>query len=233
VFQQFRSLRPSDYLRASVSVVAYGVPLALKVFTSISDWVVYLIFAIGMFASLVANVWAVAQARHNEDRAKQEALEAIEDKQRFVIAKLLPLVAREICPDSRVPIRANVMLIDKDELYIAYSWNMGEAPDLGIRLGIRQGCAGHAWASGEQMFGDLTLPMSPGTPPWGLDPQQQALTRDVRSIISTPIKDKGNVIGVLNFDSTEPMSVVRFKEVRSAELATAFAEVLAVMLGVG
>ena len=232
-FEQLRSLRLSDCFWLLLSLCVYGVPLGLKVFSAIKGWWLYLLFGIGMVSSLAINLRALAQAKYNENKAKQEALEVLKKGKTLLIGKLLPLFAKDMCPDERVPIRANVMLIERDELYIAYSFNMNKAPDLEIRLGIRQGCAGQAWVSGEQMFGDLTLPMSPGAPPWGLNPQQQALTRDVRSIISTPIKDKGNVIGVLNFDSTEPMSVVRFKEIKSAELAAAFAEALAMVLGAG
>ncbi len=123
-----------------------------------------------------------------------------------ILENLLSEVKRVI-NNPTIPLRANVMLPRGNKLYIEYSVNMEDAPDLNMALDKGVGCAGTAWEIGKMVYGDLTI----GRPQnWGLSKKQTEMTKLLKSILSVPIIAKGRVIGVLNLDSTEPIYKVKF-----------------------
>ena len=113
-----------------------------------------------------------------------------------------------------ITIRSNVMiprsyvktssgLITKRLRIKYHSNNMSGDRDLTIELERWQGVAGNVWAANKPLGADLTLHIGEGMPFWLLSPELVDMTRDIKIIVSTPIRHpKSNkVVGVLSFDS--------------------------------
>ena len=135
---------------------------------------------------------------------------------------------------GRYSFRANVFTkCDEDEHKICikyHSTNMEGAADLEIKLDRWQGCAGQSWGYKAPAVADLTLPDVEGGSKWGLTPEQLEMTKGLLTILSLPIRHPDNrelTIGILSFDSTEPIAdmliadVLRDGQQKSIALAAA------------
>jgi hypothetical protein len=107
--------------------------------------------------------------------------------------------------------RAYVMLPTADgELEIKYwSTNLFGNPALDVKLQKWQGAPGMVWGYEKGIVGDLsTNKIEHGIDSWGLTDKQRLITENVVSILSIPIRDhkkKNKILGVLTFDSSEPL----------------------------
>lgn len=100
-------------------------------------------------------------------------------------------------------------------LKIHHHCNMEGRPDAGIILHPGRGVAGKAFKENRPKIGDTTLMAQPGADDWNLTENEKAVTKDIKSVISFPIRhdqDKNKVIGVLNIDSTENLADTPFQK---------------------
>lgn len=154
------------------------------------------------------------QVRHNRKNLeqKQKGMESELARLRdgmanLAIEQILELAMKGVATELDKDIenyRTNIMLIESNKLVIRFHHGMENAPDLNIELEKHQGCAGQVWGSGEQMAADLPPNSSAVGPSWNLTREQEKVTSELRSILSTPIFDPENsqkVLGVFNIDS--------------------------------
>jgi len=119
-------------------------------------------------------------------------------------------------------LRANVMIKEKDRLKIFSSYNMDNSPDKDITFAIGQGCCGEAFDSGEIVFGRIdsvykdtweeTKSVDRGAP-WGITKEHFEKTKDLKSIISLPLRDEitDEISCVLNLDDKVDIETARFE----------------------
>lgn len=181
----------------------------LEFFTNISN-----IAIVGSIVSIIISIltWYFSpRTRINEN---------IEANQ--IITKVLDLSLLALKGEKNIDLRASIMLLDKNEkdLKIVYvSSNMVDAPDSNLRFEKWQGAAGRALGYKTSVLVDLTIPEVEGMASMGLTAEQKALTKNIVTVYSSPIRDPNNmekVIGVLNIDSSKNLvNYFREDEVRS------------------
>lgn len=119
---------------------------------------------------------------------------------------------------NSAPLRANVMFYsEKRRLYIKFDVNMEGCSDKTIQIEPNTGCAGKAYQLKEQIEGDLSK-VAPEE--WGLTKEQCAVTREIKSILSTPIFRGNQVMAVLNLDSSYPFENAGFNDKRIQDLCS-------------
>jgi len=148
-----------------------------------------------------------AGERRERQRRAESRDRQIEDKLRYAVESLFP-------GENSRTIRANVMLPDADELFIAYQWNMDTWKDAGLRLPLGSGVAGAAWDHANRVgnadrWRPLTAPeITPGElEAWNIDRHVAEMTEHVRWIVSTPILSGSTraVLGILNIDGVQAL----------------------------
>lgn len=194
-----------------------------------------------LVAPLTLGVWQIRQANISESVVRERIRSELATRNRELceanIVEALRQAVRIMIPGDDNP-RANIMLIDDDsKLFIAYHFNMAGAPDLNMRFDKYQGCAGHAWALGDQAFADLEgEDDSELTKTWKLTSEQIALTRNIKSMVCTPVRHPRNrdtVVGVFSVDSTQALAQTTFDSEETAEEALAVSELIARLLVTG
>ena len=110
-------------------------------------------------------------------------------------------------------IRANIFMPlrnNQNSLKMRFnSSNAESSPENNLIFEKWQGCTGRAWGYKSPVLGDLTLIKAKNGSEWGLTNEQKELTRNLATILSYPIrhpKDKSKVVGILNFDSEQPIA---------------------------
>lgn len=136
-----------------LAILAFIVAIGLASVAGDSPWLA----TVG--APLILAVWQIRQANVSESAVREQIQSELTTRNRELceanILEALRQAVRIMAPDH-ASARANVMLAGDDErLSIAYHFNMASAPDHGMRFDKYQGCAGHAWAMGEQACADL------------------------------------------------------------------------------
>jgi len=94
-------------------------------------------------------------------------------------------------------------------LSIRHHYNMKtDDPDINIILNPGRGVAGKAFKENKPKIGDTSLMSQAGADDWNLTPEEKEITRNVKSIISVPIRHVENrekVLGVFSVDSTDSL----------------------------
>jgi hypothetical protein len=151
-----------------------------------------------------------AEQRYQEveiERRKREALDELRDYFRAAIVRLFT-------GEDNNTIRANIMVVNLQELVILCSINMEFCKDFDIHLQYGQGCAGEAWKRAtKKPISECWVPvLAPKTnlsqkdlyEKWHFTDDLIEKTKDVLWVISTPIfyhvDSKMQFIGILNFD---------------------------------
>lgn len=138
----------------------------------------------------------------------------------MVVSKLLEALCDDFSTELEksgvsTELRANVMLKGpRKTLRVSYSYNMDNDADdrLAIRLG--SGVCGLAMSSSKPVVIDLHNDQVFAAQDWGLSKYQKAMIKkDLRTIFSIPMLvdrpgEKPEVVGVLNFDSSDPLKEV-------------------------
>jgi hypothetical protein len=124
---------------------------------------------------------------------------------------------------------------DDDKMHIMQHHNMVAAPDRSISLEKYQGCTGHAWGRKEQTVADLSAASDAElSTTWKLTSEQIAVTTNVKSILSTPIRFPGdNIVGILSIDSNDPLATSGLDQAEIMNIAVQSAEILAGLLEMG
>ncbi len=99
-------------------------------------------------------------------------------------------------------LRANIMFLDskKHKLLIEAHYRMDIDPDKDISFSRGQGCAGRAFDTGETIIGDIEDAYSKNNLPWGITREHKNLTKDLKSLISIPVKFNDEIVAIINFD---------------------------------
>lgn len=160
---------------------------------------VFSVLVISIFLNLIVDIREKLAERENE--AKE------------IITRALDIASLTIGRGRKDPIRSNLFLHNKgssNKIEIRFhSSNMETAPDLGIKFDKWQGCVGKAWGyeAGVVAVADQLVPEK--TQDWNLTKEQYALTKEIKSIITWPIRDpdvKGKILGILSFDTSSDLS---------------------------
>lgn len=221
-----------------MAVGVFAIAIAIANAAGESSWPVWLGTLVG---PLTLGLWQIRQGNVSEMTVRERVERELANRNRELceanILEALRQAARMMAP-AETGARSNVMLVGGDNrLFVAYHFNMADAPDHGLRLDRYQGCAGHAWALGDQASADLQgVPNSELRMSWKLSPAQISLTREIRSMISTPVRDPRNrdaVVGVFSVDSDQSLATTRFDSEETAEEALKVAEVLSRLLVAG
>lgn len=131
---------------------------------------------------------------------------------RSIVTKALDKACLDMSTGINQGLRANVFLPKDDGQKLGiefHSSSMDKASDLKIELEKGQGCTGVAWMRRKPIVADLTQPEVEGGALWGLTPHQMAMTRDLKAILSIPIRHPDNqtlLLGILSFDSRESIA---------------------------
>ena len=113
--------------------------------------------------------------------------------------------------NSDCQLRANIMVpkgICVKKLHMKYmSSNMKDAEDRDICLEKWEACGGTVWGANKPLAAKLYLHSSePGMPQWVLRPEIEYKTKDLKILVSFPLrnpKKPSKVIGVLSVDSKD------------------------------
>jgi hypothetical protein len=130
-----------------------------------------------------------------------------EAKKENIARAILPIIdgAKQWAPDMRT--RANVFFLDKKkaEYYIKYQYNMDNFDDRNIRIPTHMGCTGDAWRTQDQVWCYANEIFSNGN---YRVPQEwlKTVPKDIKWIVSTPIRVDSDVIAVLNIDGNQNLS---------------------------
>lgn len=96
-----------------------------------------------------------------------------------------------------------------------------------VRSASRSRCTGHAWATGEQTFADLSLATpSQLAETWKLSPEYITLTQHPQGVVSTPIRawdDPERMVGIVSVDCEVPNSESGLTSQPSLDAALALA----------
>lgn len=217
------------------SSLSYSIAILLTFAIDRWDWPSSYIYIAGFLGVLAATIYAVfTEKKHIEDVEKtakniqtryeithSEYIRENRNLCELIVKSELERIATRLTPDVNT-IRSNIFLCDEtdNKLYIAYNYGMENAPDLSIRLDLNAGCAGHAYHFGEVAVASLVDPVEKQLRvEWKLENDQIAVTRHLKAILAIPVRHPINhqqVIGVLNLDSTDPISST-FEEVKFQE----------------
>ncbi len=136
-----------------------------------------------------------------------------ENEAKEIITRALDIASLTISRGRKDPIRSNLFLHNKgssNKIEIRFhSSNMETAPDLGIKFDKWQGCVGKAWGYEAGVVGIADQLVPEKTQDWKLTKEQYALTKEIKSIITWPIRDpdvKGKILGILSFDTSSDLS---------------------------
>jgi len=194
-----------------VILAAFGVVGNILLNTGLRDRLVqepWLLLGLTAITLLCASVLPIVSFLRAESRYhRRESIGALQ--------RLLAEAIRRIFPgEDPGRIRANVMTVQGDELAILSSVNMDLYPDLDVRWGYDQGCAGTAWKrASEAPMSERWVPvLAPNaqvsaddlTREWRLTKEQIQKTSHVLWVLSTPLfiteGEQSRFVGVLNFD---------------------------------
>ena len=216
----------------------FGIAIALANLAGGSTWPVW----VGtLIAPLILGGWQIRQGNLSDLKLREQVERDLSSRNRELCeANILEALRQgmRIMAPSAPGTRSNLMLIDDDNrLFIAYHLNMADAPDHGVRLDKYQGCAGHAWALGEQAVADLeSVPEGELRRSWKLTPDQIAMTSQIKSMICTPVRHprhRDAIVGVFSLDSARPLAETGLDADETAEEALKVAEVLGRLLLTG
>lgn len=119
-------------------------------------------------------------------------------------------------------LRANIMVPTRSgQLGIIAAHDMESDPDRHLTFARGQGCSGEAFDSGQVVVGDLAAVYRNswddtrrvhGSAPWGITREQFEATRNLKSLLSIPLRADRSVRGVLNLDDRVDIAEARFQD---------------------
>ena len=187
-----------------LSLVAYAKNIILLILTLLAFFEAHkaLVVILGIILFILINIGAIIDCRSTSrvkstlKRVLKECVENVEEYQKRV---------------GKNTLRANIMINKSNRLVIFSSYRMDKASDADISFAIGQGCCGEAFDSGEVILGDLRIAYKEilekkskdyRGAPWGINREQFEKTKDLKSLISLPLRDKvtDEIICVLNLD---------------------------------
>lgn len=120
--------------------------------------------------------------------------------------------------------RTNVMLYDDKtkKLKIKHDYNMLGKVDRAIELLSNQGCAGKAYTLDRETWVDLTVATHES---FGLDTND--VWKDMKSVVSVPIRIDCKIVGVLNIDSDFELSKSELDDDKVLNAARAYSDMIA------
>jgi hypothetical protein len=141
-----------------------------------------------------------------------------------------------------VHVRVNIMRFSADRrrrrVDGATAFNMEGDPDWDLEIDETAGVSGQAVLHRRPAFGDISLPLQPGGPDWGLrDTEKARIRRTLMSILSVPVFDPadptGALLATLQVDSDLPLSESGLDQEEKWRLAERFADVVSLLLETG
>lgn len=120
-----------------------------------------------------------------------------------------------------VHVRVNIMKFSANrqrrKVHAATSFNMEKDPDCDLEIDATAGVSGQAAVNRRPSFGDISLPLQPGGPDWGLRDAEKARVRQgLKSILSVPAfnpaEPAGALFATLQIDSDLPLADIGFDQ---------------------
>jgi hypothetical protein len=136
-------------------------------------------------------------------------------------------------------IRANIMRFspDRQRRHVQHStgFNMNKDSDCDLEIDVNAGVSGQAVLNRKPAIGDISLPLLPGGPDWGLRDSEKAKVRPtLKSILSVPVFNpadpEGRLLGTLQVDSDLPLIESAFGDEQKRQIAERFADVVSLLL---
>ena len=190
--------------------IAMDLDTAKKLITSVELRAGIKAFALLLSAGSGVFSYVRSEERHRDSSLRQERRDAMARLEDTLASSVQNLFVGER-PET---IRANVMIVSKEELHMLASVNMLVFPDYKVRLRKGQGCAGVAWQQAlDATVSDFWKPVVATSTDltaglkkdrWRLTDEQIQLTRHILWIVSIPLfrssQGQRTFLGVLNFD---------------------------------
>ncbi len=157
-----------------------------------------------------------------------------------IVAELLRAAALSVLQVAQPKlqhIRTNIMIPDEEQKRLLIRFHYGFVPedqDKNIVVTVGTGCAGQAWLQGTLICGDLTQQPPAGMGRhWGMPAvEAQKVRPSLRCVLSIPIVSPSSKerIGLLNFDSDNTMSEMKFDDKAALQIAYCFADAVGLIL---
>ena len=117
----------------------------------------------------------------------------------------------------------------------ATAFNMEKDPDCDLEIDVTAGVSGQAASKRRPAFGDISLPLQPGGPDWGLrDAEKARVRQSLKSILSVPVFNPadpdGALFATLQIDSDLPLTEIGFDREEEWHIAERFADVISLLL---
>ena len=192
-------------------------------------WMAGLIALIALFAALPS-----AATRANR---LQQGRRAAED----CLRRLLETCAHSFGYPG-VHVRVNIMKFTEDRarrrVDARTAFNMETDPDADLEIDATAGVSGQVVVNRRAAFGDISLPLQPGGPDWGLRASEKARIRpSLLTILSVPVFNPadpaGPLLATLQIDSDETLDEIGFDQEDQREVAERFADVVSLLLEAG
>jgi len=204
-----------------VSVVGIGANLLLDYLTGEGQFGphlgfrFYILRLLALCATAIPGLLAILRAESRASARKRR--EQLDD-----LSRVLEASVRRLFPDENpYLVRANVMVVEGDELKVLCGWNMDSYPDSRMNLSFEQGVAGKVWKRAtENPLNECWQPVyAPKAQlgkqslktKWRLTDDDIGRTSHIMWILSTPLLhregDRLKFLGVLNFDGVTKLLV--------------------------
>lgn len=120
----------------------------------------------------------------------------------------------------------------------ATAFNMDRDPDLDFKIDAMAGVSGQAALNRRPAFGDISVPLQPGGPDWGLRDNEKARVRQsLKSILSVPVFNPtdpdGPLLATLQIDSDLSLRESGLDQEEKWRVAERFADVVSLLLEAG
>lgn len=225
----------SDWLQDHPTAVAVLAPAGAALcsvglrYASNRWWIAGFIALIAVFAALPSAATR-ANRLHQGRRAAEDCLK-----------RLLETCAHSFGYPA-VHVRVNIMTFTEDRtrrrVDARTAFNMDTDPDADLEIDATAGVSGQVVVNRRAAFGDISLPLQPGGPDWGLRASEKARIRpSLLTILSVPVFNPadpaGPLLATLQIDSDETLDEIGFDLEDQREVAERFADVVSLLLEAG
>ena len=205
----FRSIKKLFYVLsgiAAIAIVAFEINIIPSTYNGILRFSIWIFFVFTVLGDIIIYFW---EFNIPDMKEAENTITHILDKACSIMSQ-----------DGSIPFRANVFMPsqvnDDNKLVIKYSsTNMKDTEDSDLQLDIWQGSCGTAWGYKAPVTANLSLPEVRGGASWNLTQKQVGVTKNLRAIISYPIRHpikRDYIVGILNFDTGQDPPNVFFEE---------------------
>ena len=139
-------------------------------------------------------------------------------------------------------VRVNIMKFSADakrrRVEAATAFNMEKDPDLDLEIDAMAGVSGQAALNRRPALGDISMPLQPGGPDWGLrDAEKANVRQSLKSILSVPVLNRadpdGPLLATLQIDSDLSLAESGLDQEEKWRMAERFADVVSLLLEAG